>query len=369
LRRNLTSLAALALLVGAGALVAWWMRPAPPRIALPAKPPDDDLEMLAALIDAGEPHEPAHDLLVAGATDLYLARASDNTIVGVPKGGGRPRTIARLEGPVWGMALADGALWVSTTRAGASQPSPDGGRAPAADAHAHGAVEKIPLAGGAPTVVADGLARPRAVASDGRWLFVVDVDASEPGLLHRSTIVRLPAAGGPRAIVARCEGEVGGVVLDDANAYWADRFDGTIVAAPKAGGDPRSLATERGLPEQLVALGGDLYWVEKRSETLWSMPKAGGAPRSIAQDFAGFTNVVVDARGVWWSSEAAVAGRFRVLMAPLIGGDPSPASEAVDAIDALASDGIHLYWARGGEASRVEASAAQRGKEHAREDE
>jgi hypothetical protein len=339
LRKNLTRLALLVALVGTGALVAWWMRPRPPRVALPATPPDDDLEMLAAIFDAGAPHEPSHDLLVAGAGELYLARSSDDTIVAVPRSGGPPRTIARLEGPIWGMALADGALWLTTTRL--------------TDTHARGAVERIPVAGGAPTVVAEGLARPRAIASDGRWVFVVDVDASEPGLLHRSAIVRLPAAGGPPVIVGRCEGEVTGVLLDDANVYWANRFDGTIVAAPKAGGDPRSLATERGLPEQLVESGGDLYWVERRSETVWSMPKAGGGPRTIVQDFAGFANLVVDARAIWWTSEAAVAGRFRVLTAPAAGGDATPASEAVDGIDALASDGTHLYWARGGEVSRV----------------
>jgi hypothetical protein len=353
LRKNLKRLALLVGLVGTGALVAWWMRPQPPRVVLPATPPDDDLEMLAALFEAGAPHEPSHDWLVAGAGELYLARSSDNTIVAVPKSGGSARTIARLPGPIWGMALADGALWLTTTVDGTSPALPERGRNLGSDAHASGAVERIPVGGGAPRVVAEGLSRPRAIASDGRWVFVVDVDASEPGLLRKSAIVRLPAAGGAPIVVGRCEGEVTGIVLDDANAYWADRFDGTIVAAPKAGGDPRSLAVQRGLPEQLVATAGDLYWVEKRSETVWSMPKTGGAPRTIAQDFAGFANLVVDSRAVWWTSEAAVAGRFRVLTAPAIGGDATPASEAVDAIDALASDGTHLYWARGGEVSRV----------------
>lgn len=345
---------ALAAAVGGAGSLAWWMQPAP-HVALPATPPDDDLQMVAALIEAGEPRDRPRDLLVAGSGELVLARASDNSLVATPARGGAARTVARLDGPAWGMALADGALWLSTTRA--------------QDAGARGAVVKAPLAGGALRVIADGLVRPRALASDGRWVFVVDVDASEGGLLQKSVLLRLPVDGGSSSVVARCESEVTGIALDETNAYWADRFEGTIASVPKAGGEPRALATERGLPEQLVVHGDALYWVERRSETVWTMPKAGGAPRTIAQDFAGFASLVVDARGVWWSSEQAIEGRFRVLTAPRSGGESSLASETVGPIDALASDGAHLYWARGGEVSRVETSAAERGQQHARQDE
>jgi hypothetical protein len=348
LRKKLTPLLVLAALVAAGAFVAWWMQPEPPRAALPSKPPDDDLVMLASLLDAGEPREPAHDQLVAGGGAVYLARASDHTIVATPAGGGAPRTLARLDGPAGGMALAGGALWLST---------------------ASGSLVSVPVAGGPPRVVAKGLSRPRAVASDGHWVFVVDSEAGEAGLLRTSAVVRVPVEGGAPVVVGRCEGDVTGIALDDANAYWADEFDGTIVAAPKAGGEPRSLVTGRGLPEQLVASGDALYWVERRSETVWTMPKAGGTARAIAQDFAGFAHLVVDPRGVWWATEAPEAGRFRVLTAPARGGESAPASDAVDAIDALASDGEHLYWARGGEASRVERSAGQGREQHARKDE
>jgi hypothetical protein len=332
----------LVALVSAGALVAYAMSPTPRHVGLPAKPPDDDLEMLAGLLEASTPREPARDLLAVGPAELYLARASDDRVVALPKDGGAARTLARLEAPAQGMALAGGSLWLTTSRNAGAQP--------------RGAVFRVPLSGGPPSVVAEGLAQPRAIGSDGRWLFVVDVDASGEGLLHTSTIERLPARanGGIEAIVlGRCEGEVTEIALDDANVYWTDRLDGTIVVAPKAGGEPRTLARERGLPEQLAIDDVSLYWVEKRSESLWTMPKAGGEPRRIAQDFAGFSDVVVDARRVWWKSEAAIAGAFRVLTVPKTGGEPAPASEGVDTIDALASDGARLYWARGGEAEPV----------------
>jgi hypothetical protein len=354
-RKNLTLLVALGALVGAGAAFAWWMRPEPPRAALPATPPDDDLAMLASMLDGGEPREPARDLLAAAAGEIYLARASDDAIVASPAAGGPQRTLAHLDGPAWGMAVAGGALWLSTTRESKGT--------------TRGSVVSIPVAGGSPRVVAEGLARPRAVASDGHWVFVVDSEAGEGGLLHTSAILRVPASGGAPAVVGHCEGDVTGIAVDDASAYWADEFDGTIVAAPKAGGEPRSLVTGRGLPEQLVAQGDALYWVERRTETVWTMPKTGGTPRPVVQDFAGFAHLVVDAHSVWWATEAPVAGHFRVLGAPASGGEPSPASPDVESIDALASDGAHLYWARGGEVSRVEGSAGERREQHARKDE
>jgi hypothetical protein len=336
--------AALAAAVGGGFLVrARWFRPNPASGVDGPNESNDDLDWLGPVLDAGTASAAAHDLLVAGANEVYLSLADDHAIAAAPKSGGPTRTAARIDGPIWDMALANGSLWMTTTTT--------------VDAGNSGAVLKLPLAGGVPVAVAGGLGRPRAIACDGQWVFVVDVDAIRPGLLRRSTIVRLPASGGPDAgpiaILGRSEGEVDSVAIDDAHVYWADRLEGSILVVPKSGGEPRVLASERGLPGQVVVDGDALFWVEKRSESLWTMPKSGGTPSRIAQDFAGFAHLVVDARGVWWVNEAAVDGAYRVLTIPRSGGDPVPATDTVDAIDALASDGSRLFWARGGEVSAI----------------
>ena len=331
-RGQTVSKATPAVLLGvavAAAMGAWWLFGGEKRAPAPATSPNEDLELVVALLD-GAAAEPPRDVLVAGAEELYLARAGDRTVVAVGKKGGTPRVLARLDAPAHGMALAAAALWVTTGRA----------------------VEKIPMTGGEPQLVADRLARPRAVACDGRWVFVVDVDPTRQGMTRGSAVVRIPAAGGERTVLGRSEGEISGLALDDANVYWADGLDGTIVAVPKTGGAPRTLASERGLPRSVVVSGGALTWVEKRSESLWTMPSAGGPPRRVAQDFAGFANLVQDPRGVFWTNEAAVDGAFRVLtVGPT--GDVEPLSASVNGVDALASDGAWLYWDRGGEASAV----------------
>jgi hypothetical protein len=356
LRKNLALLLALVVLAAGGVGVAWWMQPRGPIAPLPARPPDDDLSLLVSLYDASEPREHPHDRLAstpmirprsgeAGdvpSGELVLARARDGAVLAFPADGGAPRTLATLDGPAWNLAIAGGTVFLSTTRA--------------TDAAPRGAIVRVALAGGPTHVVSDALAHPRAIASDGRSVFAVDVDASEAGLLRRSTIVRVPADGGQPSILARSDGEIDRLALDAANLYWADPLDGAIRTVPKAGGEPRTLAAERGLPEQLVLSGDTLAWVERRSETVFTMPASGGSPRAVAQDFAGFANLVVDRRGAWWTPTSAADGRYRVLSAPLAGGDSQLAGDSAEPVDALASNGVHLYWARNGEVSRADAT-------------
>jgi hypothetical protein len=301
---------------------------APPR---PNPQPENTALLLDEVFDGGPREESPHDLLVAGDRDLYLARGADRTVLVFPKGGGPGKTLATLQQPAVGMAFEAGSLWITSGRR----------------------VERLPTSGGAPVVLTAGLSHPGAIATDGEGVYVVDTDAGEAGLIPTSTLLRFPAHGGPSTVLGRSDGEVDALALDGSSLYWADRLEGAIASVPKAGGAKRTLAAERGSPEKLTLRDGTLYWVERRSESIWTMPVAGAPPSQFTQDFAGFANLVVDRRGVWWSNEGAVDGAFRVLVA-LKPGEELAASPAVPAIDALASDGQDLFWDRGGEVSRVD---------------
>ena len=318
----------LGVLVASG-MAAWWLFAGEKHAPLPVPSPRDDLDLVTTLLD-GATTEAPRDVLVAGAKEVYLARASDGSVLSIGMPRGPIGMVTRLAAPVHGMALADGALWMTTGHS----------------------IEKVAVEGVMPKHVADGLARPRALACDGRWVFVVDVDPERKGMTHASAVLRIPAAGGEPTVLGRSDGEIDRLAIDDANVYWADRLEGSLVAVPKTGGAPQALATDRGLPGSLVVQGDALTWVEKRSESLWTMPKAGGTPRRLAQDFAGFANLVVDRRGVYWTNEAAVDGAFRVLTLGKTG-EEEPVSHAVDEVDALGSDGQRLYWDRGGTVSEV----------------
>jgi hypothetical protein len=327
--RTGTLLALLGVLVGGG-LAAWWVVGRSDRPARTPATVNDDLDLVMGLLD-GAAAEPPRDVLVATLGDRYLARASDGAVVAVAANGRETRTLAILEAPARAMAFSEHALWVAAGRT----------------------ITRVPVLGGPATPVARDLQRPHAIAAGGGAVFFVDVEAVRGGLTRANVVVRVPSDGGQRTVLGRADGEVTNLVLDDATVYWADRLEGTIVAAPRSGGPSRVLATGRGLPGAIAADADALYWVEKRSESLWMMPKAGGAPRQLTQDFAGFANLLVDARGVVWTNEAALDGLFRVLVLPRDGGDVRLVSPAVEAVDALASDGATLWWDRGGVVSEV----------------
>jgi len=320
-------------------LVAWrWCFGTTDRAptSLPTAAPTDDLALLALLHDGGAPHEAPADLMSARAGIVYVSRADDRTIVATPASAGAPTTLMRLPEPAWGIAVDETSVWVTSTRG------------------AQGVLEKLALAGQAqPTVVASGFARPRALASDGTNVFVVDSAVQGAGLLPKSTIVRVPVAGGDSVKVATVEGVVSGVALDATNAYWADSLEGAVFAAPKTGGMPRALLHDRGLPRDVVVDGDALVWVEQRSESLWTIPVSGGSPRQLVQDFAGFAHLVASARGVWWSNEAAVDGSYRVFLLAHGASEPTPVTRAVDSIDGLASEGARVYWLHGGQAEAI----------------
>ena len=321
---------ALAGLVALG-IGGWLFWPATaPSIAPHVAAPDDDLEMLAAMLDAAGPRIP--DLLVAGPAALYVARGVDGTIEAYA-GRGEPRLVARIGAPVQAMTLAGETLLLTTGRT----------------------VQRIAVSGGAPIVLTDRLTRPHAIASDEHWVFVVDVEAAATGLLRASTVARIPVTGGDPVVLGRYQGEVTNVALDDDSAYWADRLEGTIVAVPKGGSEPRVLATERGLPGQVVVAGETVVWVEKRSESLWAIPRMGGTPRQLAQDFAGFARMVVRGGAIVWVGESPVDAEFHILSVPLAGGEVTPAGPPTGSIDALASDGVKLFWLHDGAAREVPA--------------
>ena len=329
--RNRQALLGLAALVAIG--IASWLLFSRAREAREAQSRivEDDLEMLARIVDGSAIAALPHDRLVLGASNAYVLLAAAGVIESVPPAGAEVGVLGRVPAPASDMALGGDSLWVT------------GG----------GGVTRVPLDGASTSLVAAGLSRPHAIASDGRWVFVVDVDATPTGMLRASRLVKIATSGGAPAVVGSYQGEVTDVALDGTSAYWADRLEGAILAVPESGGEPKPLAHDRGLPEQVLVDAKSVYWVEKRSESLWKMPKAGGAPVQLAQDFAGFAHAVVHGESIAWVNEAAVDGGFRVLSVPVAGGQVRTVSDTVDAIDALASDGAHLYWLRGGAVSEV----------------
>ena len=313
----------------------WWLRPDPRRVELPARTPDDDLPPLAQPGDVAPEREAAADILVAAADEFYVARAADRSIIAISKEGrAKARTLARLEHPAWGLAVAGRMLLWTTS---ASSPSKRTG----------GAVMKIDPREGRPSVVTGALSNPRALVGNDQWAFVVDTKEGG-GLLPESTLVRVPLDGGEPVTLAHSKGTISDLVVDDTNVYFADGVEGAIVAVPKKGGSSRTVVANRPLPRQVVVDDTHVYWVEEESESLWCAPKTGGSARRVAQDFAGFRGLAADGRSLWWINESPMEGSTHILAVPKEGGEPRVAVATAAAADAIASDGARAYWEHDG---------------------
>ena len=160
-----------------------------------------------------------YDLKVDG-TDLYLATSSG--LKKIPTSGG---TLAQIQDGYFNGVAFDGsyiyglesiALFKIPKAGGVavslcdpnaySGSYPNGGLAVGAthvfwtmSSSGNGAIMKVPLAGGTPSVVLSSIAEPRALASEGRYLFYACESATSPGIYQMTadggTPVQLSAAG------------------------------------------------------------------------------------------------------------------------------------------------------------------------------
>lgn len=143
------------------------------------------------------------------------------------------------------------------------------------------ALARVPLAGGAPTVLRSGLSHPAAVLAAGDWVFWTETRPAAAfslpvlPLTRPATLLRaMPKAGGAPLTLSSADTEDGARlqllgVADDA-LYWAEhrstlhpatlfkRFD--LPHSPTAGlNDPLTLASEEGIHDGVPTPAG-FYW-------------------------------------------------------------------------------------------------------------
>jgi hypothetical protein len=330
-------------------------------------PPNDALEWPATPTDT---REATKDVYAAGSAEIYVALAGEHAIRRVPLDRIRPDATATND--------AGRASGASAIAAGESVLKVDPGEdvmamSVGADLICFASGQRGPRG---PVSVRAGVL-PRgpfvtyrrdgpsvlAIACDRSSVVVVTAGEAATGLISKSNVERLSFIADDRRgnWIVRSDGAITSLALDDTRVYWADTLDEKIVAVAKDSGSPMVLAEGRGLPKSIVAFGDALFWVEQRGESVWTMPKIGGAPRLVVQDFAGFAHLAAGPDGVFWVNEAAVSGGFRVLRAPLGGGDATPvapASPPVDGIDALMVVGTDVLWARDGHVAHVSTAVA-----------
>jgi hypothetical protein len=129
-------------------------------------------------------------------------------------------------------------------------------------------ISKVPRSGGNPVDIATGLFTYR-LAVDARYLYVASGDQS---------IQRIPLAGGAPEIVASDQGDISGLALDAQFVYW-NSGKATIMKAPVSGGAALEFAKTGDHSTDLAIANSVLFWIE--GQTLRSSGVSGESQRIV----------------------------------------------------------------------------------------
>jgi len=226
----------------------------------------------------------------------YGGTTGDGSITSLPVAGGTPTALASgftgyphltvvggtvyytQAASVWRVP-ADGSEAATTLHIGAgdhySGLTSDGVRLYLTSADG-GTVSSMPFAGGAPTTIAAGEARPLEIITDGTQLYWV---ASGDGTIRTapvtgSSATTLVTGTAPRALA-----------IDADNLYWTESTAGDVMQMALTGGAPTTIATGQADPAAIMLLGGRVYWTNYNGGVygdVRSAPIGGGAAATVA---------------------------------------------------------------------------------------
>jgi hypothetical protein len=172
----------------------------------------------------------------------------------------------------------------------------------------------------------------------------LQVDATNAYLATSSALLRLPLAGGAPEMIAGGVAPVT-IAIDADNIYWVDGATAgqmTILRAPltATGATPTMLASQAGTPGPFTVGGGFVYFAV--GTTIWRVPTGGGTVQTVS--------TTMEPRGLAATSDAVYFSEYTnetIQRVPLTGTLPAaPAflKLAYAVPTAVALNGGDLYW-------------------------
>jgi hypothetical protein len=229
-------------------------------------------------------------------------------------------------------------------------------------------IMSVPLAGGAPTVLARTQRYAGALVADDRALYWASYGTPfEDGVGHDGAISSMPLAGGPVTVLADHLDYPTALAIDDTSAYWSwtpsplsstPPTEGQLLSVPKSGGAPVVLAKGLAYP-RAVAVGGGSVVVASGSDPtvpggqLMRVSLVNGATEVLVTSDRHVSGLAIDGTTVFFTESDSPtvdvsADDGRVRSVPLAGGAITTIAEGRLSPGSPVVVGDTLIWGEAG---------------------
>jgi hypothetical protein len=170
----------------------------------------------------------------------------------------------------------------------------------------NGTVVRVPLAGGAPEVVASGIGSPMQLALDDAYLYVSQLGDRATGYPDSALLRISKNGGGPAVVLAADRGPVSGLAADGASVFWAATGlrrgeGGGVYRVDRGGGRIQVLADHQKGPNGLAIDETSVYWTAGDG-SVRRIAKTGGAIATLARGQDCPFDIAAGPRTVVWTN-------------------------------------------------------------------
>jgi hypothetical protein len=197
-----------------------------------------------------------------------------------------------------------------------------------------GNIVKVPIEGGATTVLASGQVSPADIAVDGTRVYWTT-------MVTAGQVMSALIAGGGLVTMATSQASPDRIAVANGIAYWTNSAAGTLMKVPLTGGTPVALGTKQTTTGGLALDADTLYWtagVNVDQQTLFSVSLANAGAVTVICSANDAVRLRVKAGMAYWGN-ADLGGLYRE---PVTGGSPTLLSNLK--VFAVAVDDRNVYW-------------------------